>query len=416
MRKPLSVCGLWFLLLLSLALFAGCGSQSASSNAGSAPAAGDDDAAAADDDQATGDDDDDDDSSPFWPPDQPGPYGAGVITIQTRDDSRWELWGLQYRGLPLEIWYPTTGDDGTPNNVKAMVGDLPAWIMDIVGLVYGDDLNTLLTTPTKAKRDATPAAGGPFPVLLFSHGISAIRFQNYTLCEHLASHGFVVVAPDHYDGAIFANLGNDDVVIFNVLTWVTGLVDRPLDVSFVYHYLEGAAGSGPLSRIPMDLDQFGVIGHSYGGLTAMQAGPQYPQFVKAIAALNPVYTDSYPQDYAGPFFMLQSAEDEIVGAFNGGTREAFEKAASPRKSYVLLKEGSHYSVTDACALLPPLLIVPARGCGVADRINSTLANEISAAYVTAFFKTGVVGDERYREYLMSNHYPKDIKYAVEWPK
>ena len=46
-------------------------------------------------------------------------------------------------------------------------------------------------------RDATPAPGGPFPGVVFSHGMAGHRRQSTFLCTHLASHGFVVASPDH---------------------------------------------------------------------------------------------------------------------------------------------------------------------------------------------------------------------------
>lgn len=355
-------------------------------------------------------------SAEYWPPDEMGPYPVGVITVQTVDKSRWELWGLQYRGLPLEIWYPSTGKSGTPNTMTDMVGEFPEYAWPILALVYGNQLPTLLGIVTSAKRGDDPATSdGPFPVLFFSHGVSAIRFQNYTLCEHLASHGFIVVAPDHYDSAIFSNLGNGDLVIFNLLTWVTGIVDRPLDVNFIHSYLEDLpAGDDIVNKIPFNKDKFAVLGHSYGGITSMQAGPMYPEYVQAIAPLNPAWIGAYPQNYTAPFFMLQSSDDEIVGGDNPYSLRAFEEAASTKKVYVNLKLGSHYSATDACALLPSWMITPERGCGSPIRIDSKLANKIAAAYLTAYFRAVMNGDDRYLPYLLANHFPDDIEFGAQW--
>jgi predicted dienelactone hydrolase len=49
-----------------------------------------------------------------------------------------------------------------------------------------------------------------------------VRFQSYFLCEHLASHGFVVVAPDH--------IGNTTIdLVFPGTPFEAK--DRPLDPS-----------------------------------------------------------------------------------------------------------------------------------------------------------------------------------------
>ena len=38
---------------------------------------------------------------------------------------------------------------------------------------------------------------GPYPVVFFSHGSGGIRMQSTYLTVALASHGYVVVSPDH---------------------------------------------------------------------------------------------------------------------------------------------------------------------------------------------------------------------------
>ena len=59
-----------------------------------------------------------------------------------------------------------------------------------------------------AYLDAEPALGGPWPIILFSHGNQGIKEQSFFLTEHLASHGYLVVAPDHqYNTAIATHVG-----------------------------------------------------------------------------------------------------------------------------------------------------------------------------------------------------------------
>ena len=44
-----------------------------------------------------------------------------------------------------------------------------------------------------------PAGGEPYPLVLFSHGVSSCKDQSSYLMEALAEHGFLVAAPDHAD-------------------------------------------------------------------------------------------------------------------------------------------------------------------------------------------------------------------------
>jgi hypothetical protein len=377
--------------------------------------AGDDSADDSGDD--SGDDADDDLGDLFdayTSPDARGPYAVGVTTIYLVDESRFEAWGMRKRALPLEIWYPSTGEGGRSNALPDMVGALPPWALPLFEGVYGDDFDSLWATTTTALRDAGVLSGhGRFPVILFSHGYMAIRFQNYTLCEHLASHGFVVVAPDHYGNAIFTNLPPDAIVLINPLTAATSYTDRNEDVAFLFEKLgemDGEPGGAWEGRLA--LSKFAVTGHSYGGLTALLAGPSQP-FVQAIAPLNPVWLGDFPRVFGKPFLLLQGDQDGVVGESNAVVKGIFEESASLRKLRVNMPRGGHYSVTDACLLLPPSMRSPITGCD-GSMIDTALANTISAAYVTAFFRAVLTDDARYVPYLAENHWPDDIELTTKW--
>src|SRR5262249_1352094 len=107
-------------------------------------------------------------------PNAPGPWKVGVHTVQLTDPAR-------NRTFATDVWYPIdpSTTDGKPNEYK-------------LESLFG----TLASIASPARRDATPLAG-TFPLVLFSHGFGGIRFQSYFVTERLASHGFVVVAPDH---------------------------------------------------------------------------------------------------------------------------------------------------------------------------------------------------------------------------
>ncbi len=95
------------------------------------------------------------------------------------------------------------------------------------------------------------------PVVLFSHGNMGITFQSYFLMEHLASHGYIVVSPEHL-GNTFSD--NDESrkpeLIFR----------RPEDISDAFDWL--STESDVQECIDPDAG-FAVIGHSFGGYTAL---------------------------------------------------------------------------------------------------------------------------------------------------
>jgi len=62
--------------------------------------------------------------------------------------------------------------------------------------------------PAGAYRDVPPDPEAAQFLVVFSHGLGGIRQQSYTLCERLASYGFIVVSPDHPGTTTLEFLGN----------------------------------------------------------------------------------------------------------------------------------------------------------------------------------------------------------------
>ena len=133
-----------------------------------------------------------------------------------------------------------------------------------------------------AAADVEAATDGPFPLVVYSHGSGGMRFVAAHLAELLASHGFVVAAPDHAGNTVF------DVVFGTEAPRERNEVERPADVAFVITaVLDGALAPGVV-----DPERVGVVGHSFGGFTALAsvAGhrdvPADPR-VRAVAAHAP---------------------------------------------------------------------------------------------------------------------------------
>jgi dienelactone hydrolase len=350
----------------------------------------------------------------FHPPDERGPFPVGVRTLYPVDGSRWETWGDRYRVLPTEIWYPSSASGGHVNRMADMVGELTPEDMELLAGLLGSDIGDFLQRSTSAIRDAHMRTdAGPFPVIFFSHGFMGLRFQNYTLCEHLASHGFVAVAVDHYGNATFVNVPGQPLVLFNPLDSVASYFDRVDDVDFIFHELEKANVEGlSIWHDLFDLERFAVSGHSYGGLTSLLCGAGH-DYVDAIAPLNPAWGGPIADDFSKPFFLLQGENDTFVGPMNKTVRAFQEECSSIRKLYLNLIHGGHYNATDVCVLVPPSLTALAQGCEP-PALDFRLANHISNAYMTAFFKSVLYGDQRYDSYLKENHFPEEVELGSSW--
>jgi predicted dienelactone hydrolase len=322
---------------------------------------------------------------PIDPPADLGPWAVGRDTFQVVDPSRDD------RTLTVDVWYPV--DDG-----------------DAAGPPSAYDL-IFAAIESAVAFDAPPAsAAGPFPLLVFSHGNGGIRFQSFFLMEHLASHGFVVAAPDHAGNTAL------DILIPGTPFETR---DRPLDVSLVItRMLERNAAPGDAFEGRVDPDRIGVAGHSFGGFTtiAMGAGfedvPPDPR-VQALMPMSPVSTAFSQAAIAniGVPVLLVGGTADTTTPIDPQTEYAWASLGVRPRYRVDVLEAGHNSFTNICQIgdalldagLPPdilafLLGNLEEGCSP-DLIAIERAHELTNLYATAYLKRNLEGDPRYSRYL-----------------
>ena len=105
------------------------------------------------------------------------------------------------------------------------------------------------------------------PVIVFSHGVASGRNAFVYLAQHLASHGYAVVVPQHDDDSqkysqFLAGVDRPP----NPIT----LVSRPRDISLVLDELERLTQTQQ-DYAHLAIDNVGVLGHSLGGFTVLAA-------------------------------------------------------------------------------------------------------------------------------------------------
>ncbi len=140
----------------------------------------------------------------------------------------------------VKAWYPTASDAAEDATYSVTV-KLPG---------FGDAPVPFLGA---AVVDAAPADGA-YPLVVLSHGFGMNPEWYHPLAEHLASHGYVVLGPEHMESDWFTDV-------------LAATVDRPLEVSVTIDMAE----EGLLGGI-IDTDDVAVVGHSYGGYTALAVG------------------------------------------------------------------------------------------------------------------------------------------------
>ena len=123
-----------------------------------------------------------------------------------------------------------------------------------------------------------PGGTGPFPVIIFSHGLGGSREGYEYLGRYWANRGYVSVHLQHLgsDAAVW-----EDSPITNLLTDMRkaaanleNAANRPLDVSFAIDQLERLNLESALFKNRLDLARLGVAGHSFGAFTTLAVAGQ----------------------------------------------------------------------------------------------------------------------------------------------
>ena len=202
-----------------------------------------------------------------------GSYDIGVRTLQVTDRNRPDILNTKAGGptatydrpLTLEVWYPA----------KLAAGQKPA---ATTGPSRGIPRSRRRCTAGRSATRAA-AAGGPFPLVIISHGYPGNRYLMSHLGENLASKGYVVASIDHKDSTY------DDQKSF-----ASTLYNRPFDQLFVLNELArmGKAASGSFLSGIVDDSRAGLVGYSMGGYGVVNViGGGYSKASETLALSPP---------------------------------------------------------------------------------------------------------------------------------
>ena len=128
-----------------------------------------------------------------------GPYAVGTTEFRLTDTAREELLTERsgdYRQILVRASYPALNDDAFARLSRGTVQGMAAMV---AGAIWPNPVTVSWgSTVTHARREALPASTQQrYPVLIYSHAMGGNAEMNTVLAQHLASHGYVVMAIDH---------------------------------------------------------------------------------------------------------------------------------------------------------------------------------------------------------------------------
>jgi predicted dienelactone hydrolase len=192
------------------------------------------------------------------------------------------------------------------------------------------------------------SAEGSHPLVVYSHHSGGGRRAASYLCDHLASHGYLVAALDHSEVIAEELKGKEgetsEQLSARVDAWIA---NRVPDIRFLLDTLLDGTDAH------VDPDRIGIVGHSFGGWTAL-AAPEVESRIRAVVALAPAGS-SQPKPGIIPaklsfrwgrniptLFLV--AENDVPLPLDG-MYEIFERTPSA-KQMLILRRADHYHFLD----------------------------------------------------------------------
>jgi len=248
-----------------------------------------------------------------------GPYAAGVTT-------------LDVDGMPVEVWYPAARE--AAEGIAPDTYEVRDWLPPEDAALIPDEESPVFVTD--GHRDVPASDGGPFQVVLFSHGLGGYRLSSTFLTTHLASWGFVVVAPDHLGRGLARVLGGGAGLMDDGAAELRRALERVI--------AEGGRGSGLLAG-RIDASSVAAVGHSMGGNAALTVASD-----EGVAAWVTLASGEFALAAAPDRSALVMVGEHDAIAIADDVRDGYDEMAVGDKRFLSLARAGHLAFTDICAI------------------------------------------------------------------
>lgn len=177
------------------------------------------------------------------------------------------------------------------------------------------------------------------PLLIVAHGLGGLPEEFEWLAEHMASHGYVVLAPRFPH----TNRHNRDAVKRD------DVLNQPGDISLLINRAINNA-IAPELKDKIDAERIAIAGHSFGGLTSFLTAYDKDfgdERVKAAIMMGSAGGDFLGPTYYSnqtPMLLLHGNKDLLIN-IEQSSRLAFERSSGP-STLVNFIGGNHFGFTN----------------------------------------------------------------------
>lgn len=245
--------------------------------------------------------------------------------------------------------------------------------------------------------------GGPYPLIVFSHGMGGSKDVGVPLMEYWASHGYVVICPTHGDSAKLRRSEGKSINKYVILQEFGSRdelrVSRVEDDVLILDSLDTIEQQHPELAGLIDREHMGISGHSAGAMTTqmlMGAKCEMPEsgemagyydarfgcaLVLSGQGANRVgFTEQSWENVAMPVMVMTGSLDYV-----GGTRQTPQSRCDPYtysppgdKYLVFINNALHSSFTGKAAQL---------AADIADDNRRGFANRMEARFTSEDLET-----------------------------
>jgi len=217
-----------------------------------------------------------------------GEYNVGYQSINAIDYSR-SFENIQGRQLSIMVWYPAESKNKErilfQDYLKQSKTDSSSWATYFKQFSSDVRYEKLLNSSFLAKKNVS-IGKGEIPIIIYSPGGYGDEFENYILCELLASHGYIVAAHESKGPT------SKDTKITSL-----GLLSQARDIEYT---IQKVQETFPQS----DVNNVGLIGWSWGGLASTVVQIRNPN-IDAVVSLDGSISLHEDKLKSTPYYSLQ---------------------------------------------------------------------------------------------------------------